>query len=168
MNNIMLDLEFLGHDPRSVIVSIGAVKFDDKGVRGEFTANIDIQSSINAGLTVDGPTLLWWMEQSKIVRRATFEDTQSLHSALREFTTWCGDSPVIWGNGCIEDNVKLMMSYKAARQAYPAEYTDNRCYRTMKNLYPDVTHDWVGDDHVALDDARNQARHLIKILKRGV
>jgi exodeoxyribonuclease VIII len=43
------------------------------------------------------------------------------------------------------------------------EFWKDRCYRTIKNCYPDVPFDRRGTHHNALDDARSQALHLIAI-----
>jgi len=58
MNRVMVDIETLGLDIGSVILSIGAVRFDESGVYGEpFYVEIGQQSCKNRGLEVDPETL---------------------------------------------------------------------------------------------------------------
>jgi exodeoxyribonuclease VIII len=46
----------------------------------------------------------------------------------------------------------------------PWRHWNDRCYRTVKSLYPDVKLERVGTHHNAVDDAESQARHLIAML----
>lgn len=69
----------------------------------------------------------------------------------------------VWGNGSDFDNVILRNAYAAIGSTYPWRYNDNMCYRTIKNLAPDVKMARQGVHHNALDDARSQALHLIAI-----
>ena len=59
MNHVMLNLETMGYEGRSAIISIGAVAFDPKsGVLGEtFYANVDLTSCLDQGLEVNGATV---------------------------------------------------------------------------------------------------------------
>jgi len=47
----------------------------------------------------------------------------------------------------------------------PWYFWNDRCYRTMKSLYPQIPMERDGVHHNALDDAISQARHLMAILK---
>ncbi len=69
----------------------------------------------------------------------------------------------MWGNGSDFDNTLLEEAYRATGIKPPWRFTGNRCYRTVKNLFPDVWVDPVGTAHNALDDATYQANHLIAI-----
>ena len=67
-DSVMIDLETLGTVANSIILSIGAVKFDlnsnhiaDDG----FYASISIDSNLHAGRQLSESTLLWWLDQSK-------------------------------------------------------------------------------------------------------
>jgi DNA polymerase III epsilon subunit-like protein len=68
--DIMIDIETLGTEPGSIITSIAAVPFNRNGEMGKaFYMNIDIQSSIDAGLTINAETLKFWMEQRQDVTK---------------------------------------------------------------------------------------------------
>ena len=81
MNNVMLDLETLGTSPGCIILSIGAVFFDKNGLGQEFYQTIDVQSSIDAGLTMSGGTFKWWMGQQGAVRRCAQQFRQLARKA---------------------------------------------------------------------------------------
>ena len=59
----------------------------------------------------------------------------------------------------------LEAAFKAVKRPVPWKWSMNRCYRTVKNLFPDVKMERSGTHHNALDDARDQARHLMRILE---
>lgn len=165
-SHVMVDLETLGTVPGSVILSIGAVKFDEQGV-GEpaFHQGIDIQNCIDAGLTVDGKTFKWWLQQNDAARTSLIAMTKvRLVSVLYNFSTWFQGSVYIWGNGSDFDVSLLTAAYNKVHQEPPWNFWNVRCFRTIKNedkhIEPPV---FEGVEHNALDDAHNQALHLIKI-----
>lgn len=173
MNNIMVDLETLGTKPGSVIVSIGAVKFGKGGLGEEFYGVVDLESCQKCGLTIDPGTVQWWMQQSDEARKVFSETNDSLFNVLSAFTRFIGTSneakrkAKVWGNGADFDNVLLAEAYKAVNLDAPWMFYNNRCYRTLKNLFPGVELERQGVYHNALDDAKTQAEHLVRILNKG-
>ena len=167
--NIMLDLETWGTKPGSVITSIGAVVFNDEAVLDTFYARVDPQSCTDAGLTIDPATVLWWLRQSDAAREEFIMPNQHIETALADFFRWClagreGD-PVLWGNGATFDNALLRAAYEACGIVPPWGAFSDRCYRTAKSYRPDIKMVRTGTHHNALDDARSQAEHLIRIHK---
>lgn len=173
MSNFMVDLETLGTKPGSVIIAIGATKFTSKGIHEEFYKVIDLDSCVKCGLTIDPCTVQWWMGQSDDARKLFAEKGDSLFNVLSEFSKFIGlgeserKIAKIWGNGSDFDNVLLAQAYAAVNLETPWRFYNNRCYRTMKNLYPTVKFERSGTAHNALDDAKSQTEHLIKILNGG-
>lgn len=168
--NIMLDLETWGTKPGSVITSIGAVVFNDEAVTDHFYARIDPKSAIGVGLTVDADTILWWMKQSGAAREEFSKTAYHIETALADFARWClagrEGEPVLWGNGATFDNALLRAAYEAAGIVAPWGAFSDRCYRTAAKSYrPDIKMVRSGTHHNALDDARSQAEHLIRIHK---
>lgn len=167
MKHVMLDIETLGNSSNSAIISIGAVAFDETRIGREFYLNVDPQSCIDAGLKIDVSTIMWWMGQSDAAR-AVFKSARifKLEDALMEFSVWFPKDACVWGNGATFDNVIVANAYKAVGMKQPWKYTADRCYRTLKAMYPGVMalKDG-GTAHNALDDARYQARHAANILK---
>lgn len=169
----MLDLETFGTRSDATIIAIGAVKFDpkEKKIYDRFYTRIDPQTSMDVGLTVNGSTILWWFQQSEAAR-AEFKGTlPSLKSALDGFTSWTqrqlrpDEKGIrVWGNGATFDNVILSASYAAMKMPRPWDYRSDRCYRTIKALFPEVPlpkTELIA--HRADHDAEYQALHLMEI-----
>jgi hypothetical protein len=183
--NIMLDLETLGTSPGSIILSIGAVAFDNDHLGETFYRVISQRSSIVAGLKADDATRIWWTEQSpaaqQVLRESEAADPDGeakLDTVLLDFNRFVTRhglntfrlSPLagLWGNGSDFDNVLLISALKAVSRPMAWKYPSNRCYRTLKNLFPDVEPPTRGGvHHNALDDAIFQAKHLQLILREA-
>lgn len=164
---VMLDLETFGTKPGSAIVSIGAVKFNDNEILDSFYERVDINSCITWGMTVDMSTILWWMGQPDEPRKEIIQAGKPIGEVLFLFSRFVNDENAeIWGNGSNFDNVLLSEAYRLNRITRPWGYQGDRCYRTLKNLYKDIKVDREGTLHNALEDAKYQAKHLMKILEK--
>lgn len=170
MNDVMHDLETMGVGPGAAIVAIGAVEFDPgTGKLGrEFYQEIRLEDSVACGGVIDASTVLWWMQQSDDARAAVYnKGGVNLLLALIQFAQWlreCGPEVKLWGNGAAFDNVILRSAYGLVHMDPPWDHWNDRCYRTLKNLRPDIELVRGGTHHNALDDAITQARHAVAIL----
>lgn len=166
----MVDLETLGP---SLIISLGAVKFNGEVILDKFHVGIDPVDAERYGLKVDATTAWnYWADPKRdAARKRLFELPKvDLFAALDGFGMWIMETPVddqgsLFGNGATFDNVKLKAAYDAAGIDYPIHYRKDECYRTLKNRFPDVKYTQIGVAHDALDDAASQALHLIEIAK---
>lgn len=160
----MLDIETLGQDPGCVVLSIGAVAFDEDVLSEKFHERISIESCTDAGLEVDGNTLEWWLDQDEDAKEA-LKGSRPLQTVLEEFSIFyienCDGN--IWANAPSFDCEILKAAYEAVGEKPPWEYYEQRCYRTMKNV-AGVSTVTGGTKHDALDDAINQAATLQKAL----
>lgn len=163
MKNIMLDLETLGNKPGAVIVAIGAARFGNGQVVETFYARVDAQSCVSAGLKLDASTVLWWMKQSDAARAELNRPGDSLAGALNYFKDFLSKDDLVWGNGSDFDNTILAAAYEACQLPLPWKFWNNRCYRTLKALRPEVKFENFGTVHNALDDAKAQAHHLMQM-----
>lgn len=163
--HIMIDLETMGTRPNAPIVSIGAVTFDADGIAREFYRNVDLKTSVAGGGVIDPDTVMWWLRQDNPAREAlTDEAGIAITYALDDLTKWFPTTVSgVWGNGASFDNVLLSESYIRAGMQQPWPFWKDKCYRTVKGMYPDVALERSGTHHNALDDARTQAEHLIAI-----
>lgn len=165
--HVMLDLETLGTGNDAVILSIGAVKFTADEITDRFHVAIDPVSCEQLGLKIDAATVLWWLGDDRAEARKSLAEHQKidLPSALIGFTNWFNGAAAIWGNGSTFDNVILRSAYKACHYDYPVRFWADLCYRSVKNLVPEVELGTrVGIHHNAVDDAETQARHLQAII----
>lgn len=168
MQHIMLDLETLSSSSSAAIISIGAVTFGhaDKDFPKEtFYQAIDPIDSQRFG-GIDAGTFIWWIKQSEDARQVFYEDHCDLYGALKKFSEFCGQfgDVTIWGNGADFDNVVLRHAYNITALDAPWSFKNNRCYRTLKGLRPDIEFKRCGVAHNALADAISQAFHAEKIL----
>ena len=174
--HVMLDLETVGTRPGSTILSIGAVEFGPTGIGpAEFHVIINRRSCKNAGLVEDDDTVAWWDRQTPDARRTLDAatagkplETMPLAMALASFDTWLnrglGGDVAVYGNGASFDNALLAEAYIRTGHAPAWHYRRDRCYRTLAALSPQITANRVGTYHNALDDAKTQAEHLVRIL----
>lgn len=177
MLNVMLDLETLGLHADAAIVSIGAVKFDPYGTElGDhddkeyepFYRALDLNDVVTQQKrSVDGATLKWWLNQPYEPRAVFQEENQvTLLTALAAFWEWYGaESLPTWGNGAGFDNVILRNAFENTHGACPFSYYHDRCFRTLKALFPNVEYVKPSTPHHALWDAIAQAKHVQKLFK---
>lgn len=172
--HIMLDLETMGTRPDAAIIAIGAVAFDETGLGAEFYCPVNLQSSMQYGGTVDADTITWWMARSDEARKVCMEENVGIGQALANFAEFLlitvaeedqttQDSLEIWGNGADFDNVILASAYRNTGRWLPWGKYKNRCYRTIKSANRHIAIERTGTHHNALDDAKSQAQHLIRI-----
>ena len=165
----MVDLETMGTRPGCAIVAIGAVSFTTDGIASEFYQQVDLESCQRAGMHLDGGTVKWWLTQDEKVRQAVTGPGIDVYSALLQFRAWLaqgGGEPCVWGDGAAFDNAILHEAFRLCKLGIPWSYTHDRCYRTVRGLFPSVKWARKGTCHHALDDARDQALHLLEIFKK--
>lgn len=164
----MLDLETMGANPNAPIVGIGAVFFDRTGpnLQDKFYSTITLESSMAMGGVIDPQAVIWWMRQNFEARQQIINATNLLVPVLLEFAAWVKrPNVVVWGNGADFDNVILKQAYFNARLELPWGRYASRCYRTLKNLAPQIKIERTGTHHNALDDAISQAAHAATIMR---
>jgi 3' exoribonuclease, RNase T-like len=171
--SIMIDLETMGLAPYGAIVQIGVCSFDEVGIVDTFYSEVSLIDSVSAGMKVDPSTILWWLSQPEEVRNwvKDNEKKSTLRVALLGLSSFFKDlrstNPneklEVWANSPSFDCSILRTAYGLVKLECPFTFREEMCCRTAKNLFKDVTHDFKGVKHNALDDAKNQALNLIKL-----
>ena len=172
MKNIMLDIETLGTEPGCVILSIGAVEFDDDSLGNSFEVNIDPESCTEAGLKIEPRTVMWWLEQDDAARKSlSNSNALPLDEALVGLTKafdWQGAK--VWCNGASFDFPILAAAYSAFNADTPWKYYDTMDFRTLKNLVSRKVYSECKSEsevkHNALADAIAQAETTVRLLQR--
>ncbi len=172
--HIMLDLETLSTAPDAAIVSIGAQVFYPVagGLGAAFYACIQPEGWKGH---IDPKTVAWWLQQSDRARCEVVSGTmQTLEHALLDFSAWVlrtsyngsTSNPVyIWANSPAFDCVILRSAYHRVGLKEPWSFRNERCYRTIRALNPRVQGPSdTGCAHNALDDAKWQAAHLLRLM----
>lgn len=173
MRHFMVDLETMGNGNRAAIVSLGAVAFDlEKLTLGEeFYEVISLRSAQRHGLLLDADTVMWWLQQAPEAQRALYADPlhppRELNEVLKRFAACIGGDPkdvAVWGNGATFDNVILRSAFEQLGIRPPWTYKGDLCFRTLRRLFP-VPYETEGTKHNALDDARGQAKTVLKVVE---
>ena len=175
MNHVMLDLETRGTLPGSVILSIGAVKFDPvklsaRCIQETFYTVVSTVDSARLGFTQSASTREWWAQQSEAAREVlTAADASgvTVAAALSGLTAFLGEDAIVWSNGAAFDQPLLDVAYDRVGLPTPWKHWNGRCYRTMKCLCKNAK-DMEPVKvlaYNALEDAKWQAKHLVTIAR---
>jgi exodeoxyribonuclease VIII len=162
--HIMLDLETMGFPPDGAICSLAAVNILTEDF---FEATINWPDSVRLyDRKMNPDTVSWWLRKDE-KQRNSIDPAQGkgLRTVLQELGSWFQNQGtiILWGCGSDFDNVLLSNAFKATGVHYPVTYNNNRCYRTIRELFP-VNLTFEGVQHTALDDARFQARVMREII----
>jgi hypothetical protein len=112
---------------------------------------------------------MWWLGQSDAARNAIRFGGYKLCDALQDLSDYierhCGSDNVRpWMRGPSFDGSLIGTAYRAAHMEQPWRFWNERCHRTLTARNPSVeAPEMTGELHNALDDAKQQARWLIKI-----
>lgn len=180
----MVDLETLGTRGDTAFLSLGAVAFDPfgktvaKSGAQTFYRNVDAQSCIDAGLRVDGSTIMWWFTKEDEARKALSDPKpEPLGQVLAAFSSWYKSHAVryktaVWSHGATFDIPIISEAYARIGHKAPWEFWDCNDTRTIFRLagvkLPNA--DTRGGGHNSLNDSIAQAEHLqrcIAMLKGG-
>lgn len=165
VEHVMIDIETLGTQPNSVIVSIGAVKFDFESGQTyeEFYTPISLESCVEWGMNIDVNTLLWWFSQSEESKKVFFEKSLPIPQALSDLADFIPSDCVIWANSPSFDITILESAYRTiGYQTMPWSHRNIMDVRTVVALNPDIKKSFVyeGAAHNALADCYNQIKYL--------
>lgn len=188
--DVMLDLETMGVGNNPAIIQVAAVAFNSETGEeyAKFDRKIDLQSSMDAGLTISAGTIKFWMTHKSVNQEArdiVMEQTgdhgkqgNTLEEALKSFKIWYKSLPTLtnkklgctWGNGSASDNVWVRSAYEAVGVKPPFIFRDDMCLRTLRTLakrkgYNSDNLHFEGNMHDGLDDCRYQIKDLIEIKK---
>ena len=173
MNSVMVDLETLDTADNGAVVGIGAVFFDLKTetMGAEFSATIHPATAVRDGGTQAVATWLWWLQQNEAIRKNLCFNGRDHAVVLGEFYEFVAANCRVedvrpFGNSARFDLGKLSNAYTRLDLAAPWYWSSERCFRTIRNFYPQVEYnpDEKGDAaHDPLVDAKFQVEHLFKI-----
>lgn len=163
--HVMIDLETWGTLPGSALRSIGAVTFSPYGEPHEgksFYANIDQQSCMDAELSINRDTAIWWSGQSLESQRRLEENQRPLRDVVHDFARWWQSvgGTYVWSNGANFDEVLWRIAAAKVDHGTPWKYWNVRDTRTCWAM-AGLDHRGIpfeGTQHDALADARHQAK----------
>lgn len=175
--DLMIDTETMGLPPNGALLSIGAVFFDLETctLGPTFCKTINLATAVRDGGVITPSTVMWWLAQGEEARRAVMFDNYDIRQVLDEFAEFIETHSTTkdvrpWGNGASFDLTIVGGAYQRAGKAVPWSPFKERCFRTVRNMYPSIeynTDDKGAGAHNALIDAVFQAEHLFKIKNRN-
>jgi hypothetical protein len=172
--HIVIDLETRSTKPNAIVASIGAVAIgpDMRLLASEF--HISVAQHLQFPRHEDLETMRWWSEQPQEARFASVMAAQTAtpRQALLDFSAWVKsvadpDQVKVWGNGAVFDNVILRSLYDYLDMTPPWHWRFDRDMRTLLDLQPEAKDvgEFLGVKHIAVDDARHEAKQLAKSLQ---
>lgn len=167
---LSIDLETLDTSLKAVVTEIGIVVGDDQGnVIEKFRVYPDIQQQIDAGRTVSGSTILWWLKQSEEARANQYKARRiSLESAREELLTFLSrhsDCALYLGNAPSFD-CNILGDFLGSDEK-PWGFWQERDVRTARMVVPEKDRAKSRVAHDALDDAEVQYLDFVSFLKVG-
>lgn len=176
MNHVMIDIETMGTSSEAAIVAIGAVLFDPETQQlgATYYAKVLLADAVAKGGKIDADTVLWWLKQDDEARKEiTGEGRTEIEIALAGLYVFIEDNTdpgalQVWANGASFDLPILTSAFtRLGYKPAPWKFYQERCFRTLKNLRPDIKSEPLPGNvkHNALDDAKAQALHAIALLR---
>lgn len=166
-NKLMVDCETLDIGERPVLLSIGAVVFNDQQIQDYFEYFINKETAISEGFTVSQSTLDWWDQQDPDARAYAFNGEGDIQEALKALIQFyeLNECTEIWSKGSLADIrwINNALDYFGIER--PWKYYKEFCFRTLLKSAPKFDMPFVGMPHNALDDAIHQAKQFIEIKK---
>lgn len=170
MKDLMIDIETLGTEPNTPVISIGAVFFDieTKKLGPEFYVILDINNQLDRGRKPTGNTIKWWMSQSETAKKIFFDTVETSTNnamSLIEFVRFIvkhNPNTNVWGNGCNFDITimeNLLKDYGIETPWTFRNIMDLRTFRRFKANNKAIKA--LGTHHMALDDAKSQAQFVL-------
>ena len=139
----MIDIETLGISPNSVVMTIGAIKFnridDIKSIEymDSFYCRVSKESCLKLGLEINKETEEWWEKQSEEAKYEIFKNNKNrydIKDALIKLTNFIGNCKIIWANGITFDCIILENCYKKCNFDFPWKYYNLRDARTIYDI----------------------------------
>lgn len=175
-NDCMIDVESFSLDENAALVGLGCAFFDLQTctIGPTFSQTIHLATSVALGGRIDASTCLWWLGQSEAIRNQVRFQGRDVRLVMTDFCEWMREhsDPTtvrVYGNSDAFDIGKMERHLKWLGMEPPWFWTNRRCFRTIRNLYPQVKYDPSqknGEAHDPLVDAVFQVEHLFKIKNR--
>ena len=166
-----IDIETLGTNPDTVVLTIGGIKFDpmaDDGLHSEFYYRVDADEQIEMDRSVDVDTLAWWEKQDKEVTKEALDpnDRVSVEETLKALNKWLVGVDKIWCQGPVFDIGILENLYKKIGLHHNWSFWVIRDSRTLFSLMDgDPRKEINFAAHNALADAIVQSLCIQKVYK---
>jgi hypothetical protein len=168
--DLMVDIETLGNQSNSIILSIGAAEFNiiTGEIHSTFYSKITLESNLEVGLQISPSTLKWWLQQNPGTLNDLLNSRHTISQVLESFSEYIKSINLraIWGNSARFDLGLLQNAYNKCNIDLPWNFRKERCYRTIVEEAGIIDKgDYTGVLHDALDDCKNQIKTLVNRYK---
>lgn len=162
---IMMDFETLATDINTVILTMGACKFDPKGSgiidRIELRPTIEEQTE-KYGRVISDDTVEWWGKQSPEAIEEAFgeQNRTSFRDCMEKLAKFSWNASSVWSNGSCFDVMIAETAFKQLDITCPWQYWAIRDCRTLYEIAGVSLKDkkyGSKTTHKAIEDAEHQA-----------
>lgn len=159
----MIDIETLDTTPQSVILSVGAVRFNPFSNAEPTHKTLwrpAVEEQLTDGRSVSNSTLEWWSKQDSAIRERTFTDEGriTVHDFFKQLNKYLVGADKIWCHGPQFDMVIIEDLYSQYKHHKGWAYWQVMDSRTIFNMMPVDPRKQIQQDlHSADDDAYWQA-----------
>jgi 3' exoribonuclease, RNase T-like len=176
-NDIMIDIESLDTSPFCCILTIGAVRFDPKGmgVVEKLELRPTLEDQTDLGRTINEDTLRWWSTQSAEAQLEALGDEGRIpfKEAMEQLYKFCWNRRAVWSNGAAFDCVVVETAWTQLGMRIPWPFYTVRDTRTLYEVTGVKLNDKsYKTTHKAVEDAERQALVLQdgyrKLIKAGL
>ena len=167
----MVDLETLGNSHDTVVLTIGACKFDpfsNAEPIEKLHLKLDTTSQESMGRQVNDDTLAWWGKQPAEIRREAFspDDRVSIQDAHAVISEWAKDISTIWCQGPSFDFPIIKHLFESNDLVVPWNWWRERDARTVQTLIPFDKKDIIKfEAHRADEDCVAQSKTVQYVFK---
>ena len=172
MSHVMLDIETLSTRPESVVLTLGAVKFDpwadEVAMDSGLYLRINVDEQLALGRHVQEETVEWWGKQEESVREEALGegDRVSLEDTAAQLNRFLVGAECIWCQGPAFDIVILENLYRQLVKPTPWQFWQIRDSRTLFGVHGDPRVKGRAQAHNALADCYYQARAVQDVYKQ--
>ena len=167
----MLDIETLSTRPESVVLTLGAVKFDpwadEVDTESGLYLRIDVDEQLALDRHVQQETVDWWGTQPEDVREEALGEHErtGLSNTVDQLNRFLVGSNSIWCQGPAFDIVILENLYRQLGRPTPWQFWQIRDSRTLFGVHGDPREKGRTGAHNALIDCYYQARAVQQVYK---
>jgi exodeoxyribonuclease VIII len=166
--DVTIDLETLDFRSTSVVLTLGAIKFDPYSSREPgpgYYVRFNVDQQLALGRTVDDATLQWWRQQPDHIRDEAMQeqDRTDINQALDELCKFLVGVDNIWAQGPVFDIAMLENLLSQLKRPYPWQYYQIRDSRTLFGLGWDPRREMRTEAHNALADCYYQSIAVQKV-----
>lgn len=166
--DVMIDIESAGIKHSSVILSVGAVRFDPYGEKPAvyFYEKPSVDAQLELGRTIDDDTLAWWAKQDVQTIDEAFSEEGRLDPKVffQSFRKFIWNANRVWAKGPTFDVIILEDFIRQIGEPKPWYYAAIRDARTLYDFVDKVPEN--KEAHNPLEDCKVQVAVVQEVFRK--